>query len=266
VGAQIETVLLYRETLERAKLQHEMDLAARVQLALLPRRLPRVAGLDLYAHSRPAMQVGGDFYDLVAQPNRPFLFSVGDVSGKGIAAAFFMSMLRTLIRSVAKSVSAMTPELVLARSAQDMYDDFNDVGMFATVFVGQYEPAQRRLTYANAGHSPVIYCPAGRPAQLLPADDVPVGILPLDQPQSRSLTLQPGDALVVASDGFSEARDLNGVMFGYDRLLQHVQAQIHAGKTARETTLALFERLSDYGAGCPQDDDQTLVVLKGVPA
>ncbi len=88
--------------------------------------------------------------------------------------------------------------------------------------------------------------------------------MPPEYPQNRSLLLQPGDVLVVASDGFSEARNQAGEMFGYDHLLRHIEALTHANQSAEAMTASLFALLSDYGAGCPQDDDQTLVVIRGV--
>jgi sigma-B regulation protein RsbU (phosphoserine phosphatase) len=263
-GVQIENVLLYQETLAQAKLQHEMELAARIQLALLPRHLPKVAGLELGAHSRPALQVGGDFYDLVAAPDRPFIFAVGDVSGKGMSAALLMAMTRTAIHSQASFLPRPTPQDVLSRSSRELYNDLTEVSMFVTVFIGQYEPRQRRLLYANAGHSPVVYCPAGGPARLLYADDPPLGVIPLDQPRGQELTLQVGDLLLVATDGYSEARNPAGEMFGYDRLLQSAEELARGGQPAGDVAQTLLDAVTEFGAGQPQDDDQTLMVLRGV--
>jgi len=263
-GAQIENVLLYQETLAQAKLQHEMELAARIQLTLLPRRLPKVAGLDLYAHSRPALQVGGDFYDFMALPDRPAIFAVGDVSGKGMSAALLMAMTRTAIRSQASFMSRPTPQEVLSRSSRDLYDDLTEVNMFVTAFVGQYEPGLRRLSYANAGHSPVVFCPAGGSARLLWADDPPLGVIPLDHPRGQSLSFQVGDMLMVATDGFSEARNPAGEMFGYDRLLQLVEKFGRDGESAEEATRIVLDTVTAFGAGQEQDDDQTLIMLRGV--
>jgi sigma-B regulation protein RsbU (phosphoserine phosphatase) len=112
-SAHIEHVLLHLDAVEQTRLQTEVDLARRVQLRLLPQQLPRVDKLDIYACSRPALQVGGDFYDFVVQPDRPFIFSVADVTGKGMAAALLMTMTRTAIHSKASFMPRPTPEIVM---------------------------------------------------------------------------------------------------------------------------------------------------------
>ena len=261
-GARIENSILYQENLEKTKLQTEMELAKRVQMNLLPRKLPVVKGIDLWADSQPASQVGGDFYDYFYRDGRPFTFTVGDISGKGLPAALLMAMTRTVIRAKANDLPTPTPEIVVGRSNEELYDDFTDVNMFATVFVGQYNSAKREMLYANAGHSPVIFCPFGGKAQLLEADGTPVGILPTSLSKNQRLSFQPGDLLVVATDGLSEAHNTKDEMFGYERLLNLTQSL--ADKSAKEIVAALIHTIQEFSAGKQQDDDQTLIVLKGV--
>jgi sigma-B regulation protein RsbU (phosphoserine phosphatase) len=257
-------VLLHLDAVEQTRLQTEVDLARRVQLRLLPQQLPKVDKLDIYACSRPALQVGGDFYDFVAQPDRPFIFSVADVTGKGMAAALLMTMTRTAIHSKASFMPKPTPEVVMKNSNEDLYEDFIQVGMFATAFIGQYQPHSQKLLYANAGHSPVIYRPAGGPARLLEADSTPIGVLRVSLCKNHQVLLGPGDLLIVGTDGFSEARNPNDEMFGYERLLSLTDSL--AESSARAISDALFEAIDRFGVGRPQDDDQTLVVIKGVAA
>ncbi|KAB8142416.1 PP2C family protein-serine/threonine phosphatase [Chloroflexia bacterium SDU3-3] len=261
-GAHIENVLLYQESVEQAKLQIEVELAQRVQLQLLPQQLPNIPGLDIYAHSRPASQVGGDFYDFVHPPNRPFIFTVGDVTGKGLSAALLMTMTRTAIHSKASFMPNPTPEIVMRNSNEDLYEDFTKVGMFATAFIGQYAPEKRQMLYANAGHSPVIYRPANRPAELLQADSTPIGVLNVSLCRNHIISMMPGDLLIIATDGFTDVRNQQEEMFGYDRLLDLVNRQAHG--SAREIATRLFDTISQFGSGHLQDDDQTLVIIKGV--
>lgn len=263
VGAQIENVLLYQETLAQARYKAELELAANLQIRLLPQKIPAVDGLELAAQSRPALEVGGDFYDFIARPGRPFIFTIGDVSGKGLSAALLMTMTRTVARSKATILPTPTPEFVLARSNEDMYDDFTEVAMFATVFAGWYDSSTRRLIYANAGHSPVIYRPKNGPAQLLEADGPAMGVLPISLSTDQALTFQPGDLLVAATDGFSEARNPYDEMFGYERLLNLVESL--STLSAPEIGRRMFKAIGQFSAGRAQDDDQTLVVVKGVP-
>jgi sigma-B regulation protein RsbU (phosphoserine phosphatase) len=260
-SAQIERILLYHEMFEQAQLRTEVDLARRVQLDLLPRHLPSVPGIDMFASSRPAYQVGGDFYDFIVDKDRPFVFSVGDVTGKGLSAALLMTMTRSAIHSKAQFMPYPTPEAVMRQSNEDLYNDFTRIGVFATAFVGQYEPGSQQLTYANAGHSPVIYRPRDGKPILLRADSTAIGILAVSHCRNQVLALRPGDLLVVATDGFSDARNMDEELFDLDRLIDLVDQL--AERSPREIAEEMYETVNRFGAGHPQDDDQTLVVIKG---
>ncbi|MCB0154199.1 MAG: PP2C family protein-serine/threonine phosphatase [Anaerolineae bacterium] len=259
-AAQLENILLYQETVEQAKLKAELELASRIQLQLLPQHPPQVEGLEIAARCMPALDVGGDFFDFIEHDNHLFTFVVGDVSGKGMSAALLMAMTRTVIRSEAKFLPTPTPGMILGRANTHLQGDFNDVGMFATVFVGHFDPIKQEIMYTNAGHSPVIYCSAGQPAKLLKADDPPLGIIPTSLSQNRKLALKPGDVLIVATDGFNEARNIGDEMFGYRRLLKLVEQTAH--QSAAQIAAALFDDVDQFGAGCAQDDDQTILVIK----
>ena len=261
-GAQIENALMHQKILEQTRMQTELELAARIQLQLLPNTPPQLPGLEMYASSKPAWQVGGDYYDFVYREGWPCTLAVGDVSGKGMSAAMLMAMLRTAIRSKASALPTPTPEVVIGYSNELMYNDFTEVGMFATLFISRYEPEKRELLYANAGHSPVIHCPANGFAKLLEADGPAMGVLPISLSEDQTLTLNPGDVLVVATDGFNEASDPQGELFGYTRLLRVVETVAH--KSAPEIAEALFEAVRAFSTGHRQDDDQTLLVIKGV--
>lgn len=261
---QIEQVLLHNETQEQHRVQSELALARRVQLRLLPQQLPMVTGLDIAARARPARQIGGDFYDFICQPQRPLFFTVGDVSGKALSAALLMAMTKTAIHSKAGYMPNPAPDLVMRNSNEDLFEDFMQVGMFATAFVGQYEAQSRQIIYANAGHSPVIYCPVGGEPRLLEADSPPLGVLRVSSCKNHTVRLHDGDVLVVATDGFNEACNPSEEMFGYERLLDLVA--MAAAMPADAIADTLFAAVDEFGVGRPQDDDQTLVVIKGAAA
>jgi len=261
-GSRLEHLVLYKESLDQTKLQVEADLAQRVQLNRLPKKSPQISGLDLFAGSRPASHVGGDFYDFIKLPNKPFTFTVGDVSGKGMPAALLMAMTRTVIRTKTNVEPTPTPEVILDNCNSELYDDFTEVSMFATVFVGQIEPKNNQLVYANAGHSPVIYCPVKGEPRMLEADGTAMGVLPTSLSEDHTITMNKGDVLVVATDGFSEAENTAGEFFGYDRLLKVVK--VLSKKPAKAIVEGLYETISNFSAGHRQDDDQTLIVLKTI--
>jgi phosphoserine phosphatase RsbU/P len=261
-GAQLENVQLYQETLTQATIKAELDVAANIQLRLLPQSFPQVLGLDFYARCKPALQVGGDFYDFIAKAGRPFIFALGDVTGKGAPAALLMAMTRAVVHNAARFMPDPKPAAILSRMNEDLYDDFTGVRMFATAFVGRYDPYKQQLQIANAGHSPVIYCPAGGPARLLEADGPPLGVLPDNLAENETFEFQPGDVLVVATDGFSEATSRHGELFGYKRLLQLVEA--HAHQTAQQIADQLYEAVNSHESGTSQMDDQTLIIIKAV--
>ncbi len=262
VSAQIENMLLTRQTEEQSRLQDEMTLAQRVQSRLMPQELPTVAGLDIAAHSQPALQVGGDFYDFIAHTDRPFIFSIGDVTGKGLSAALLMTMTRSAIHSKAAFLPDPTPETIIHTVNTELYAHFTQVGMFATVFVGQYYPHTRTLVYANAGHAPVIYCPVDGSPRLLEADSTAIGVLNMSFCANQTMILRPGDLLLVATDGFSDARNPDRRMFGWERLFALVDSL--ADQPAQTIADNIYQTLEQFAASASQDDDQTLVILKGV--
>lgn len=261
-GSRMEHLILFQESIEKSKLQVEADLAHKVQLRLLPKKFPKVVGIDLWAGSEPASQVGGDFYAFVSNPGRPFTFCVGDVSGKGMPAALLMAMCRTVMRTKTNIIPTPTPDVIMDECNSELYDDFTEVSMFATVFVGQFHKEDRKLIYANAGHSPVIYCPFDGQPVLLEADGTALGVLPESLAEDQTLHFRKGDVLVVATDGFSEASNHDDELFGYDRLLKVIK--MLSKKTARDIFDGLYETINNFSAGRPQDDDQTMIVLKGI--
>ncbi len=275
-GAQLEIALLHQKLVAQAKLEAELELARKVQLGLLPRRPPQVAGLDLYAASRPALQVGGDFYDFYVTGAHSgstwtstrdmaqcAVFAVGDVTGKGISAALLMAMTRTALRVVVGELAAeYSPADILKHANADLYDDFTEVDMMASIFVGQYDANSQLLTYANDGHSPVILCRRGEHARLLMADGPMVGVLPMSLAQNQSVPFARGDVLAILTDGFNEAANASGEFFGIERLEQLIE------ETSELPAQAIGERLhaevEQFSAPHAQEDDQTLIIVKGI--
>ena len=261
IGSRIENAVLNEQDLEQVKFQSELELAQKVHFNLLTNQLPKVAGLDIWAASRPAKRFGGDFYDFLLQPSHALSFAVGDISGKGLPAALLMAITRTVFRT---KTPQLTPGLAMVRSNEELYEPFTKVNMFATVFLGQYDVDERKLLYANAGHSPVIYRPVDSEARLLLADSTAIGILRTNQPENHQLDFQPGDLLVIGTDGLNEAYNEREEMFGFERLLAFVNSM--ANKPAKEIAEGIYHAVERFSAGHPQYDDQTLMVIKSIAA
>jgi len=262
-GAQIDNALLYQETLARTKLENELELAARIQLNILPHTQPDIAGLDIFGSARPASLVGGDFFDYIPRRSSELGIVIGDVAGKGMSAALLMSMMLTTIRSAMRFMPLPSPANVLRRVNQDLYAELAQLGSFVTMFIGWYDGRTRRLQYANAGHAPVIYMPVGGPPALLIADSTAMGVLEQENWQNQILDFAPGDVLIAATDGFPEARADEDTMLGYERLLQ-LAVELAPG-SAREIGEGFYRTVHTFSRGHAQDDDQTIVVLKGIP-
>ncbi len=261
VSALIENSLMYTERIHQAKRKHEFDLARDVQFQLLPEGVPKMPLLDIAASSQPAREVGGDFYDFLPTADGILRFTVGDVSGKGIPAAMIMGMAHSTLRSAAVFLSDPSPAAILDHANKLLYDDFTKVSMFATVFCGQFESKNRTVTFANAGHSPVIYCPVDGEARLLRADGTALGILMHSLSEDQQITLNVGDILVVATDGLPEAHDSAGAMFGYERLLRLIER--HRQDSAETLLTRLLDAVKQFGGDSEQDDDETIMILKG---
>lgn len=257
---KIENAIFYEQALQQTKMQTEMALAQKVQLQLLPQKPPTLPTLDIAANSLPALQVGGDFFDFIQLPHGPLIFTVGDVAGKGMSSALLMAMSRTAIRGAVKMLQSPLPEAVLDRTNEDLYDDFTEVGMFATMFVGHILPGTEELIFANAGHSPVVYCPQDQSPVLLEADGTAVGVLPMNLAKNQTIRFRRGDILVVATDGFSEASNPEGELFGYDRLLKIIGDNRHL--CAKDMFELLHNTIAEFSKSKEQDDDQTIIILK----
>lgn len=260
-AAQLDGVLLYQASLRRQRMELEFDLARSIQQGLTPPVPTQCVGLDVFAESRAASIVGGDFFDFVASREGPLLCTFGDVAGKGIPAAMLVAMTRASVRAAARAGRFREPARVLERANADLEQDYGRLSLFATVLLACFEAAEGVLTLANAGHSPVMYRPAGGAARLVRADAPPLGVLEHWDGGDLSLPLGPGDALVVATDGFSEAENArSGEMFGYDRLLALVDRT--AGQPAAEVGATFFEAVDAFCAGATAGDDQTLLVVR----
>lgn len=240
-----------------AALSRELQVGQRIQLGFLPAQLPQLAGWSLGASCAPARQVGGDFYDAYRLPTGTVAMLVADVCDKGVGAALYMALFRTMLRAVAcQSVDAETPQATLVRSVAFTNDYIAGVhgheNMFATVFFALLEPDSARLHYLNAGHeAPFLLQRPGDTVVRLGTTGPAVGLMAGMRCSVRSLSLQPGARLFLYTDGATEARGAAGA-FG-EAALAHALAGPAAGAQALVDDVCA--RLAAH-VGCfePHDD------------
>jgi len=200
----IQKLSLFRHNvLLRRQLGVELSRAAEIQAELLPRKAPIVEGWDLAARCVPASKVGGDFYDWQHLPDETLSLTVGDVMGKGIPAALLMASVRAVLRAVGPRGS---PSTAVQTAATVLATDLTRSGAFVTLFHAQLELATGRLRYVDAGHGYVRLCRAGGGIEKLPAKGLPLGVLDDEIYEEGVVTMNPGDVLLIYSDGLTEAR------------------------------------------------------------
>jgi len=253
-----------RHITERQRMQQELEIARNVQMSFLPKATPKVAELDIASRCAPAAEVGGDYYDFVDLGEGRLGVAVGDVSGKGTQAAFFMTLTKGFLRALAQ-VSA-SPAAVLTQVNKLFYDNV-ERGVFVSMVYGVFDTNRYTLTVARAGHNPVIM----RKTQALEVQVVnPMGIaLGLDQGetftksiQEVSIPFQKGDLFVFYTDGFPEAMNKTMEEFGEDRLCKTVQKYAHG--SAGEIMDGVFAEMKQFVGRAKQHDDMTIVVVKVV--
>jgi serine phosphatase RsbU (regulator of sigma subunit) len=244
--------------IELARLHEELrdlEAANRIQHSFLPEGHPRIAGLQFFDHYSPAQQVGGDYFDYIPLPGNRLAIALGDVAGKGIAAALLMARLSAAARFCLATTPSV-PEAV-AKLNHDLTRTFGD-DRFATFLVGVMDLDQFTLTLVNAGHLPPLrYRPGGPCPECVGGD---VAGLPLsglkETYESVTLALEPGDCLIFYTDGVTEARNPGGELYCLDRLCRAVQK---TGGDASQLGSAILADVRQFAAGRPLGDDLTLV-------
>jgi len=233
-----------------------------VQERLFPQRLPEIAGLDYFGFCRTALGVGGDYYDFLALPDGKLGLALGDVSGKGIAAALTMASLQASLRADAMRAGNDIAGLITRVNA--MLYDASTEDRYATLFYAQFDPASHRLSYVNAGHCPPILLRAhaknGAAERLDQAGGTVVGLLPECSYEQAEVTLATGDLLVIYTDGFSEAMNPSLEEWGDKRLLEAVSNC--NGLPAKDSIAKIMKAADAFASGAPQSDDMTLVILR----
>jgi len=243
---------------EKERLEREMELARDLQQSILPQDFPQLPAFSFAAHSRPARQVGGDFYDVVPLSKGRVGLVMADVSDKGMSAALYMALARSLIHAEARRRSS--PRQVLL-TVNRLLLEMSRADMFVTVFYGVLDPAESTLRYVRAGHDrPLLFNPAAGDCRFLTGQGMLLGLLEDVDLEEVTASLSPGDILVLYSDGITDANSPSGEFLGVERLSEMICC---AGRSsAQEVCDSIFECVDRFQAGAVQYDDMALLVVQ----
>jgi serine phosphatase RsbU (regulator of sigma subunit) len=266
-AAQDELIFLNR-------IQEEMTVARRIQRQFLPGTLPQIDGWQLAALNRGAQAVGGDFFDCVELPDNRLGLVVADVCGKGVPAALFVALTRSLLRAASqtpwefKERPTAQHRDVLTRALWFTNDyiarEHGESNMFITVFYAVLEPETGRISYVNAGHNPpLVISGDGKHIRELESYNLPVGIIETESYSAAEFVMEAGELLVAFSDGITEAMNPAGEPYGDERFIDELRT--NCSLSAQELTTTIEQRVDEYAAGAPQADDMTLLILRRAP-
>lgn len=259
LAVSVENAYLYEQIQQREqRMEEDLKAAHRVQSILLPSQAPSIAGLDLAIRQRPARQISGDIYDFFQLPDGRNVIAFGDVSGKGAAAALYGALMSGLLRTL--TPYEQTPSELLKELNDTLLQRKVDT-QYVTLTVLFWDAAARSLTMANAGALPPIVIRGGQRMDL-EMQGVPLGLLPHQTYDEIHFEAQPGDSLLLFSDGIADQENHAGDPFGPDRLLDAL-CRRHALPAAAAVS-QIFDELNEFMAGQPIQDDQTLLAVKVV--
>lgn len=243
-----------------AGLQQELEIARQVQLAILPRDVPRDARIEVNGLMTPAREVGGDFFDYFMVDRNTFGFVVADVSGKGVPAALFMAISRTLLKSTA--LFEASPALCMRR-INDVLAAENDQMLFVTMLYGIVDLRTGRVTYVNAGHNPPYrVAKSGETSLVPPTGGMAVAVVEDFPYAEREFTLAPGEMLFLFTDGVTEAFDPNDLAYGEERLVDVLHGSCGADKPIGAAAEAVVRSVREFEQGLPPADDLTCLTVR----
>ena len=252
------TAELRRTTAEKERVEKELEIARGIQQSFLPEASPVIQGVELAALNLPAKEVGGDFYDFIPVGLSKWGLVIADVSGKGVPAALFMALSRTLVRVNVND--AITAAEAIRRS-NDLIEENDRSNMFVTLFYGVLDPVKMTLTYVSAGHNPPFIIRKGATdIIMLKARGIALGVVRDIALEEKEIALDSGDVVVLYTDGVTEAVNDREEEFGQDRL--KAIAEQARNLPASEIMQRIKDGVLEFSRGQPQFDDITLMVLK----
>jgi sigma-B regulation protein RsbU (phosphoserine phosphatase) len=259
VAIIIEKVRLHEEVVEKKRIQAQLDIARQVQLELLPAHDPHVEGFDISAYVFPTEEVSGDYYDWVRISEDQIGIVVADAVGKGIPAALLMAFLRASLRSGIQT--GFAPHIALANVSKLLRESIED-NQFITGVYGILDATNGTFVFANAGHNPLLRIKASREYQYIPYGDMPLGMFDDLHYHQHFVRFEPGDVMVIYTDGITEAANPGGDEYGQERLAQRVLDGIEL--PARKLIDHIRKGIADFTEAKTLDDDGTLFIIKAL--
>ena len=254
---RVENARLTEERFERERLEHELKLASEIQQRLQPSSPPQINGYELQGISFSCYEVGGDYYDFIPRCDGKLLIALGDVSGKGTAAALLMSSLHAAMHAQVAANSSLLETI----NAVNQYLAANTpTNRFVTLFLAELDAESGNMNFINAGHNPPLIAHADGRVEQLASGGFPLGIMPMAQYDVGRTRLENGEALVIYSDGVSEANNTKGEEYGVERLEEVVRKNLHASAAGLRDKVE--SSLSTFTQTAPAGDDITLVIVK----
>ena len=248
---------LANEAAHREVMNRELEIAREVQERLFPQKFPKIAGIDCWGFCRPARGVGGDYYDFIDLPDGRLGIAIGDVSGKGIAAALLMASLQASLRG--QTMAGIQDLAELMRNVNKLVYDASQSNRYATFFYAEFDPKTRELAFVNAGHNPPVIL-RGAEVMRLEACGPVVGLLPSVEYTMDTCQLRPGDVFIGYTDGISEAMNEQDEEWEEERFIAGARAGLNA--CAKEMIESIFRRADAFTGTARQYDDMTLLVMK----
>jgi sigma-B regulation protein RsbU (phosphoserine phosphatase) len=260
-GQVVENARLYEEEQAYLRMQEEVRLASTIQLQLLPKDAPNIAGYDIAGRSIPAQQVGGDYFDFIPIEGRGLAICIGDVSGKGLSASLLMANLQATLRG--QALLEVQASECISRSNQLLYRS-TDPERFATLFYGVLNPDNHTFAFSNAGHENPFLLSSDSETNRLMTGGTVLGVVDNFAFEEEAIAFNPGDIFVGFSDGITEAFDMSDNQFGEEKLEAVIQENRH--ESASVLTNKIVEAVRAHAGEAPQADDLTLVVVKRADA
>src|ERR1043166_8425728 len=259
VAIIIEKVMLHEQLIEKKRLEGQLEVARQVQLELLPAHDPELEGYDISAYNYPTEEVSGDYYDWVRIYDDQIGLVIADVSGKGVPAALLMAFLRASLR--AATHIGYSPHISMAKVNYLLWESI-ERNQFITAFYGILDVTNKTLTYTNAGHNPPVLLKRNGEIHFIDRGSIPLGMFKDTRYHEYYLTTEPGDVLMLYTDGVTEAENLTGEEFGRKRLVQALKANRQPG--ARQLIAAVHAKVLDWTEGHGPTDDVTFFVIKAL--